>query len=309
MGYGTNRFGCGWIVLLAVAAAWGQQPKVFSSPDEAAKTLVEAAKQADLKAILDIFGANSKDLFPVGEEGERLRQSFVQAAAEKVHIDADPTNLGRAIIEVGETAWPFPISLISKKGQWQFDVEAGRLEIMARRIGANELSAITVCVGYIEAQDEYATADRNGDGVLEYAQRILSTPGKKDGLYWDGPDSPMAGTITKSFLDKFVANPPQAFNGYYFRTLTRQGPAADGGVMDYVVNKKWLIGGFALLAWPAEYGVTGVRSFIVNHDGVVYEKDLGVATKTAAAAIQSFNPDRTWRVVIEVDEDEEATGN
>ena len=166
--------------------------------------------------------------------------------------------------------------------------------------------AITVCTGYVAAQQEYASVDRNNDGVLEYAQRILSTPGQKDGLYWDGPDSPVAGVITKAIADGGPGRGKlQAYHGYYFRTLKSQGPDAEGGAMNYIVKNKWMIGGYALLAWPAQYGVSGVRTFMVSHSGVIYEKDLGVSTATAAAAIKTFNPDKSWRVVIDVEVSED----
>ncbi|HYI91961.1 MAG TPA: DUF2950 domain-containing protein [Bryobacteraceae bacterium] len=293
------------IALLVSTSVWAQQPKTFSSPEEAAKALVQAANQPGLPPLLEIFGADSKDLFPTDEEGQALRGAFVQAAAKKVQIDADPTHLGRAIIEVGEKGWPFPVPLMpTKDGRWKFDIEEGRNEVLARRLGANELAAITVVAGYVEAQQEYASIDRNGDGVLEYAQRILSTPGQKDGLYWDGSDSPVAGVITKSIADGFQAGTLQAYRGYYFRILKSQGPAAEGGAANYVVKNKWMIGGFALLAWPEKYGVTGVRTFIVNYSGVIYEKDLGASTGQLAPAIRSFNPDSSWRVVFDVDMDE-----
>ena len=295
---------CAIIGLIAITAAQPQQPKTFPSPDDAAKALVEAAAQPGLQALLEVFGAGSKDLFLAGEHGEALRKAFVEAAAKKVSVDTDNTNLGRGIIEVGENGWPFPVPVVSKDGEWQFDIDEGRREIAARRLGANELAAISACLGYIEAQQEYASVDRNNDGMLEYAQRILSTPGKKDGLYWDGTDSPVAGVITKAIADGHQPG-KEPFRGYYFRTLRAQGPDAEGGAMNYVVNNKWMIGGYALLAWPAEYGVSGVRTFIVSHHGVIYEKDLGMSTATAAAAIKRFNPDRSWSVVMDAEASEE----
>ena len=292
------------LLLLTVlgTAAWGQT-KTFSSPMEGAKALIEAAKQPTLQPLLAIFGDDAKDLFPEGD-GDSLRKAFVEAAAQGVAIDEDPTNLGAAIIDVGELAWPFPIPLVRKGDTWQFDLEAGRREITARRLGADELDALRVCLGYVEAQKEYARVDRNGDGMLEFAQRILSTPGQKDGLFWEGADSPAAGSVTKAVADGYRTGKLDAFRGYHFRVLKAQGPDAPGGARNYVVNKKWMMGGFALVAWPAQYGVTGVRTFLVNHDGVVYEKDLGPSTATAVTAITRFNPDKTWLPAIFVDIDD-----
>lgn len=292
-------------MLLAIfgTAAWSQQGKTFSSPMEAAKALIDAAKQPALQPLLDIFGADAKDFFPEGDQ-ENLRKAFVEAAAKGVAIDEDPTNLGVAIIDVGELAWPFPIPLVRKGDAWQFDLEAGRREIVARRLGANELDAIRVCLGYVEAQKEYARVDRNGDGMLEFAQRMISTAGHKDGLFWEGDDSPVAGSITNSVADGYRTGKLDSFHGYHFRILKAQGPDAPGGARSYVVNKKWMMGGFALIAWPAQYGVTGVRTFLVNHEGVVYEKDLGPSTATAVAPITRFNPDKTWSPAIFIDTDD-----
>ncbi len=291
----------GWMVLAIFGTAvWSQEAKTFSSPMEAARALVDAAKQPSLQPLLDIFGADAKDIFPEGNE-TNLRQAFVEAAAKGIAIDDDPTNLGTAIIDVGALAWPFPIPLVRKGDGWQFDLEAGRREITARRLGANELDAVRVCLGYVEAQKEYAQVDRNGDGMLEFAQRMISTAGQKDGLFWEGDDSPVAGSITKAVADSYRTGKLDSFHGYRFRILKAQGPEAPGGARSYVVNKKWMMGGFALVAWPDQYGVTGVRTFIVNHEGVVYEKDLGPSTATAAAAITTFNPDKTWNPAIFID--------
>lgn len=294
----------GWMVLAIFGTAvWSQEAKTFSSPMEAARALVDAAKQPSLQPLLDIFGADAKDIFPEGNE-TNLRQAFVEAAAKGIAIDDDPTNLGTAIIDVGALAWPFPIPLVRKGDGWQFDLEAGRREITARRLGANELDAVRVCLGYVEAQKEYAQVDRNGDGMLEFAQRMISTAGQKDGLFWEGDDSPAAGSITKAVADGYRTGKLDSFHGYRFRILKAQGPEAAGGARSYVVNKKWMMGGFALVAWPDQYGVTGVRTFIVNHEGVVYEKDLGPSTATAAGAITTFNPDKTWNPAIFVDTDD-----
>jgi hypothetical protein len=188
--------------------------------------------------------------------------------------------------------------LVEKDGRWRFDSSKGRLEILARRIGRNELNAIDVCRGYVEAQMEYAAEDRDKNGVLEYAQKIVSSPGKHDGLYWDG-----ANIVPKSFAEAAESYAKegkklQPFHGYYFRVLKAQGPDAQGGALGYVV-KGQMIGGFALVAWPAEYGVSGIHTFIVNHHGVVYQKDLGVGCAALARQMTRFNPDKSWRPVQE----------
>jgi hypothetical protein len=188
--------------------------------------------------------------------------------------------------------------LVRKNGQWSFDSAAGRVEVLARRVGRNEITAIDVCRGYVEAQMEYAAQDRNGDGVLQYAQKILGSAGKQDGLYWEGEADSL---VPKAFADAAAAmfaegKKPAPYHGYYFHILKAQGPDAPGGALDYVVNGK-MIGGFALVAYPAEYGVSGIQTFLVSHHGVVYEKDLGNATATVARQIVRFNPDKTWKAV------------
>jgi hypothetical protein len=203
---------------------------------------------------------------------------------------------------VGEQEWPFPVPVIRRDGKWQLDSATGRLEILARRIGRNELNAMEVCRGYAEAQLEYAAVARDGDRVLKYAQRIDSTPGKQDGLYADGvPDT----LVSRAFAEAAAANlstggkKSEPYHGYYFRVLKSQGPDATGGAFDYVVNGR-MIGGFALVAWPAEYGVSGIRTLLINHEGAVYEKDLGAGTATGARQMTRFNPDKSWeRVVLE----------
>jgi hypothetical protein len=214
-------------------------------------------------------------------------------------VEPDHDNPNRATIVVGDQNWPFPVALIHKNGQWSFDAANGRVEILARRVGRNELAAIDVCRAYVEAQMEYASRDRDGDGNLEYAQRIISSPGKKDGLYYEGEPENFA---PKSFADAAAVlmqgqgKKPVPYHGYFFHILKAQGPDAQGGATDYVVKGE-MIGGFALVAWPAEYGVSGVQTLIVNHRGIVYEKDLGPQTATLARQMTRFNPDKTWKPV------------
>jgi hypothetical protein len=214
-----------------------------------------------------------------------------------MHIDQPYA--GRAIIEIGPDKWPFPVPLVRKNGQWIFDSAAGKIEVLARRVGRNEINAIDVCRGYVEAQMEYAARDRDADGILEYAQTILSAPGKMDGLYWDGQSEEL---VPKSFADAAAVmlaahgKKPQPYHGYFFHILKAQGPAAEGGAMDYVVKGE-MIGGFALVAWPAEYGVSGVNTLTVNQDGAVYEKDLGPTTGVLARQMTQFNPGKGWQKV------------
>jgi hypothetical protein len=226
------------------------------------------------------------------------RAEFARRAHEKMTVQVEPANPNRAVVIAGNDNWPLPIPLErTKAGQWHFDIVRGRVEILARRVGRNELTAIDVCRGYVEAQLEYASRDRNGNGVLDYAQRIVSSPGKKNGLYSEGdPDN----LVPKAFSEAAAAiaggKTPEPYHGYYFRVLTSQGPDAPGGAQPYIV-KGDMIGGFALVAYPAKYGDSGIKTFIVNHRGVVYEKDLGPSTGTLAPQMTRFNPDKTWQAV------------
>jgi hypothetical protein len=249
---------------------------------------------------MKLFGPQGADIVRSGDinEDKDSRAEFTRRAKEKMEVQMEPSNPNRAVIIAGNQNWPFPIPLVrAKNGQWHFDAALGRVEILARRVGRNELVAIDVCRAYVEAQMEYASRDRDANGVLEYAQRIVSSPGQKNGLYWEGePDN----LVPKAFGDAAaaIAEGRQAtpYHGYYFRILTAQGPEAEGGTRTYVV-KGQMIGGFALIAYPAKYGDSGVKTFIVNHRGVVYEKDLGAATATLAAQTTRFNPDKTWQVI------------
>jgi len=273
--------------------------RTFATPEEAAKALIEAAAKNDSAAMLKIFGPDGKDIVESGDPAAEKegRAEFARRAGEKMHIDVDAGNPDRATLVVGQDEWPVPVPLIRTAGKWRFDAARGRVEILARRIGRNELSAIEVCRGYVEAQMEYAAHDRATDGMLQYAQKIISSPGKKDGLYWEGEAQNL---VPKAFADAAAAllqaegKKAVPYHGYFFHILKAQGPDAAGGAVDYVVKGK-MIGGFALIAWPAEYGVSGVKTFMVNHQGVVYSKDLGAATATAARQTVRFNPDKTWK--------------
>lgn len=290
------------ISLATVAAALallGQQ--TFPTPQAAAQALVEACAHNDSAALLKLFGPGGKDVVGSGDPADDkvAREQFAASAHEKLQVAPAHDNPNRATIVVGSKDWPFPIPLVRRNGQWYFDAATGRVEILARRIGRHELAAIDVCRAYVEAQMQFASRLRGGNGMLEYAQHIISTPGKKDGLYYEGEPE---NFVPKSFADAAAVlmqgkgKKPVPYHGYFFHIVKAQGPAAPGGAMDYIV-KGAMIGGFAMVAWPAEYGVSGVQTFIVNHKGVVYEKDLGPQTATLARQMPSFNPDKTWKPI------------
>jgi hypothetical protein len=281
------------VVLLQAASKDTQ--RTFASPQDIIQATIEAAEHNDTAALLELFGPGGKDIVESGDpaEDKEVRAEFAGAAHEKLEIEADPLTPDRVTFTVGAQEWPFPVPVIRRNGKWQLDSASGRLEILARRIGSNELNAMEVCRGYAEAQLEYASAARDGDRVLKYAQTIVSAPGKQDGLYSEGvPDS----LVSKEFAQA-AGSKPSPYEGYYFRVLKSQGSDAAGGAFDYVVNGK-MIGGFAMVAWPAEYGVSGILTFIINHDGVVYEKDLGEGSALRARQMTQFNPAKSWRPVV-----------
>jgi len=282
----------------AVLAAPQASQRTFATPQEAAHAVVEAAENNDTNALLKIFGADGRSIVVSGDAAEDKdgRAQFARLAQEKLQIRQDAPD--RATIVAGTDEWPFPVPLVEKNGQWRFDSARGKVEVLARRIGRNEMNAIEVCRGYVEAQMEYAAHDRDADGNLEYAQKIMSSPGKKDGLFWEGGAESL---VPKSFAEAAAAmfaegKKPVPYHGYYFHILKAQGPDAAGGAVDYVVKGE-MIGGFALIAYPAEYGTSGIRSFIVNHKAVVYEKDLGPSTATTARQMTRYNPDKSWKAV------------
>jgi len=285
------------LLFIASCAVFAAQ-RTFDTPQAAAQALQEAAEHNDAAAFLALFGPTGKSIVESGDPAEDKtgREKFAKQAQEKMVIEQDPGNPDHASIVVGPNDWPFPVPLVKVNGKWQFDPGKGRVEILARRIGRNELSAVEVCRGYVAAQMEYATEDRDKDGGLEYAQKIVATPGKHDGLYGEGAPE---GLVPKAFADAAAASAegkPVPYHGYYFRILTAQGPDAEGGAVNYVVKRE-MIGGFALVAWPAEYAVSGVHTLIVNHKGVIYEKDLGPNTNALARRMAAFNPDKSWRPV------------
>jgi DUF2950 family protein len=286
-------------VLVTVSAADAQQN--FKTADEAVSALVSAARNGDRKGIVAVLGQGGADIASSGDEVDdaATRDRFLAAYDAKRQIKMEGEN--KAVLVVGADDFPFPIPLVRKDGMWGFDTAAGRLEILYRRIGRNEIAAVQACLAYVDAQNEYAEKDRTGAGTGTYAQRIASRAGRKDGLYWptsqDEEASPLGELVASATARGYRISGGRApFHGYYFRILTRQGANAPGGALDYVVDGK-MIGGFALIAYPAEYGNSGVMTFLVNHNGTVYEKDLGERTSKAARRITSFNPDQTWRKV------------
>ena len=287
--------------LLCAAASVASAQQAFKTADEAASALVSAAKTGDRKAIVTVLGPDGEDIVSSGDAvaDAATREKFIAAYDAKHQIAMDGDN--KATIVIGLEDFPLPIPLVRKDGMWQFDTAAGRQEILARRIGKNELDAIQASLAYVDAQNEYAEKDRTGAGVGTYAQRIISQPGKKDGLFWptsQGEDaSPLGELVAEATAQGYKPGGGRApFHGYYFKILTKQGAAAPGGELEYVVHGK-MIGGFALVAYPAEYRNSGVMTFIVNHAGTVFEKDLGPETAKLAERMSAFNPDKTWQKV------------
>jgi hypothetical protein len=275
----------------------------FPSPEEAVKALIEALRVNDLQALQGIFGPDSEELIESGDPvaDKERRAQFVKLYEEKNSL----TQSGQGMeISIGNEEWPFPIPVVQKDGQWYFDTEAGRDEILARRIGKNELSAIQFCLAYVDAQREYASRDRDGDGLLTYALKFRSDEGQYNGLYWPAKEgeelSPLGELAATAQKQGYSGKPntPAPYLGYYYRILTSQGANAQGGAYDYLVREK-LLGGFALVAYPANYQSTGVMTFIVNHTGQVYQKDLGETTEEAVQAMTLFDPDSSWQKVEE----------
>jgi hypothetical protein len=290
------------------APATGSAPageRGFSTPQQAAEVLIAAADKFDVVALLQIFGPGGEDIVFSGEYAQDRQHAanFVTEAREKNSISVDPNGGNRAFLLVGEEDWPFPVPLVKKGKQWFFDPKAGRQELLYRRVGANELDAIAICRGYVEAQHEYALQPHEGYDVNQYAQRIISTSGKQDGLAWQDPDGtwrgPVGDKIARAIEQGYSNGEP--YHGYFFKVLKGQGPAAPLGELDFVVEGI-MIGGFALVAAPSEYGVTGVRTFIVSHDGVVYEKDFGPKSLDEFKSMERFNPDKSWTPVPAEDE-------
>ncbi|MBS1126658.1 MAG: hypothetical protein H6Q93_647 [Nitrospirae bacterium] len=284
------------------AFAAGISQKSFSSPEEAVKSLVAAVRANDTKEMMAILGPGSKELISSGDDmADRVgREKFLKAYDRKNRLQEQSP--ARMTICTGEDDWPMPIPIVKKGTKWAFDIRQGKQEILDRRIGRNELRVMDVLHAYVDAQREYATKDCRGDGAVEFAQVIVSTKGKRDGLYWEakeGEDESPLGPFVAQAASEGYANPDLSpFHGYYFKILKGQGKHANGGAYSYVVKGKMILG-FALIAYPAEYGNSGVMTFIVNQEGVIYQKKLGRDTRRRAQAIKLFDPDKTWKKVEE----------
>jgi len=272
--------------------------RTFATPKEAVEALINAAENYDVSALTAIFGPEGEDLVssadPVRDKNNAA--AFAAKAREKKRITVDPKDRKRAILSVGNEDWLVPVPIVDRNGRWVFDTKAGHDEIISRRIGANELDAIQICRGYVEAQHEYALTKHDGAEANQYAQRIISTPGKQDGLAWRNPDGSWGGPVGEGVakaLEQGYSERSQPYHGYYFKILKGQGPSAPLGTMNFVVNGA-MIGGFALVAAPAEYRVTGVKTFMVSYQGIVYEKDLGPDTLNIFKNMEVYDPDKSW---------------
>jgi len=286
------------IATCSSAVAQAQTPKMFNSPDDAAKALIDAASNNDASDLTAILGSASRGVLTSGNaaQDQEERREFAKLAAAKHHVEHSSINNSTAVLLVGNEDWPFPVPLIRTGQQWHFDPQSGTVEIHARQIGENELDVIEICAGYVSAQENYAQQKPSGKGVPAYAQKIMSSPGNKDGLYQPGasPELVPEGFAIADAGSRDRDKKP--YHGYYFRVLREQGPNAPGGAHKYVVGNN-MIGGFALIAWPAEYGVTGIHAFIVSHDDQVFEKDLGSRTGSMAPTIVKYDPDSSWTLV------------
>ncbi|NLT23611.1 MAG: DUF2950 domain-containing protein [Syntrophorhabdus sp.] len=276
----------------------------FATPEEAARVLADAARAKDTKAMIAIFGPEGKGVIVSGDEAvnKDLFERFVKAFQERNRLDMSTDN--KAFLYVGNNEWPFPVPMVKKGDRWSFDTKDGKTEILHRRIGRNELSAVQACLAYVDAQKDYARMAGDKDGTTRYARKFMSDPGIRNGMYWETKEgeepSPLGLFMARARKEvrepKMTGGKPVPYHGYFYRILTAQGKNAPGGAYNYIVGDR-MTGGFALVAWPAQYGVTGVMTFIVNHDGVVYEKNLGKVTGKAVYHMKAFDPDDSWKRV------------
>jgi len=286
------------------AFAASPHQRTFASPGEAVQALVGAVKAGDMEALASILGPEGRDLISSGDAvaDKQGRERFVRSYEQSNTLQR-PTET-KAVLVIGKDEWPLPIPVVKEGDAWRFDPAVGKEEILSRRIGRNELSAMQVCLAYVDAQREYARVPREGDGLLTYAMKFRSDKGQKNGLYWRTKKgealSPLgvlvANARAEGYSRKTSVGKPTPYHGYLYRILTAQGPDAPGGAYDYVVNGK-MIGGFAFVAYPAQYGVSGVMTFIVNHEGIMYQKDLRRDTESIARTMEMYNPDNTWKKV------------
>jgi hypothetical protein len=296
----SSRLLCALAICAATLAhAAGPTQKTFPSPEAGATALFEALRTSDDEALRAILGRRGVDLIGLGRSAEEQpHQRFLAAYAASHRVV--PQGDAKAVLEVGKDSWPFPIPLVKSAPGWRFDTQLGEKEVLARRIGRNELAAIQVCLAIGDAQQEYASSERDNEKVLKYTPRFVSTPGRQDGLYWESaqgePLSPLGPFVAAAGVDPGTAKASLQrgpYQGYFYRILTRQGKNAKGGAYSYLAHGK-MIGGFAVLAYPARYRSTGVKTFMVSRDGEVFEKDLGPDTRTVASKMQSFDPGPGW---------------
>jgi hypothetical protein len=295
----TGRF-CTICTALAIAcAAPSFAQERFDSAEAAAQAVINAVDSHDSARLAAIFGPQAKGILTSGNPAQdRDEQTeFARLARAKHRLEISPMNPNRAILAIGDEDWPFPVPIRRVDGKWSFDPTETPVEMRARRIGAGELDAIEICHGYVDAQLKYASVDRDKDGLLEYAPRLMSTSGRQDGLYWEGAGGPLIPEgLARAAWDGAGKGQAKPYHGYYFRVLEGQGSNAPGGAHNYFVKGK-LLGGFGLVAWPAEYGVTGIHTFIVNQEGVVYQKDIAPVPGTPRPPITRFDPDHSWELV------------
>jgi Protein of unknown function (DUF2950) len=300
-------FSCALILLASSAMLSQQKPpaaasaaqKSFASPKEAGDALIQAAASFDVPALKEILGPDGEALVSSEDpvQDKNIAAAFAAKAHEKSSVTVDPKNPNRAVVVAGNDDWPLPIPIVKRNGKWLFDTKAGSQEILFRRIGSNELDAIAICRGYVDAQQEYASTLHDDAKVNQYAQRIISTPGKHDGLVWREPDGSMGGPVSEGIakaLEQGYTDRSQPYHGYFFKILKGQGPAARLGQLNFVEGGA-MIGGFGLAAAPAEYRVTGVKTFIVSYEGIVYQKDLGPDSLKMFKDMELYNPDKTWQ--------------
>jgi len=281
------------------AASQQTAQKGFDTAQQAADALIQAAETFDVAVLKEILGPGSEDIVASEDpvQDKNRANEFATKAKEKHAVEVDAKNANSATLVVGNEDWPLPIPIVKRGGKWYFDTKAGREEILLRRIGANELDVIEICRGYVEAQHEYATEKHDNATINQYAQKMISTPGKQDGLAWKNADGTWGGPVGETVaeaLEQGYTDKSKPFHGYYFKILKGQGPAAPLGEIDFVVGGA-MIGGFALAAAPAEYGITGVQTFIVSHNGIVYQKDMGPDLLKEFKSMERYNPDKTWK--------------
>jgi len=286
--------------IISSTPAWAQ--KMFSSPEEAVKAAIAAARSNNDNELLAIFGPKAKEILFSGDPvaDKQRRSEFVAAYDQANRLSTEGED---RILIAGKQDWPFPIPIVKKGQSWMFDTEQGKQEVLNRRIGGNELFTIQTMLAIVDAEREYAIKDRDRNGLLEYAQKFLSDPGKKNGLYWEAksgePESPLGPIMVQARSQGYgakITTAPGPYHGYNYRILTAQGKDAPGGAYSYLVKGK-MIGGFAVVAYPAEYGNSGIMTFIVNYDGKVFQKNLGPNTAAAAKSMKEYNPDKTWTEV------------